>query len=528
MQNMSDVDPWDAVQNEPHRRAKEDSAILFQNAARTVFLVDIPTSIALAQELQPSQEHGFAREDLPRTARRKRYLLSSPPLTVPYPTPPEPKTEAARARVLARIPAAERSFHAEVIEPLVRNGLRELREEYARNQGHEEASWCLPRRIREEEEAGSDAPGSSSSNHLERKRKSATREDDVSSAMSFAPIEPDPAYTTTSQRHRSDDEPPLILSPGLNDFESLKELQNLVVKNTSTEPVTIRCSAGGDGQGEREKSSQPYRTTTFTVAPKSTFLLCTLPIARRPEESIPSSRPVPIPGLLAERKFNLILLDPPWPNRSVRRSAQYPTHHYADMATLTRYIGEILRTHLYSPDAQDGKKEDSDQQRKKSQESIAAIWVTNTERSRTAAYDAIHAAGLTVSEEWVWIKTTVKGEPVTPVDGLWRKPYEILIIGKRCHGPGETTTTGDGKTRRRVIAAVPDLHSRKPNLREIFESVFFSSPSASPSPAGGASRGCHRVEYSALEVFARNLTAGWWACGNEVLKFHWDGWWVDG
>lgn len=500
----------------------EDSAILYQNAARTVFLVDIPTSIALAQELRPSQEHGFSREDL-RTARRKKYLFSSPPLRVPYPTPPEPKTDAARARVLERIPAAERSFHAEVIEPLVRNGLRELHEEYARNKG-QEASWCLPRRILEEED-GSDAPGSSSSNNLERKRKSAKREDDALSAMSFALIEPDHAYTT-SQRHRSDGEPPLILSPGLNDFESLEELQNLVVKNTLSEPAAIRCSSGGEEQGEREKSSQPYRTTTFNVAPKSTFLLCTLPIARQPEELIPSSTSILIPGLLADRKFNLILLDPPWPNRSVRRSAQYHTYQYFDMATLTRYIGDILRMHLYNSDEEDGKKGDSDQKRK-SQESIAAIWVTNTEKSRMAAYDAIHAAGLTVSEEWVWIKTTVKGEPVTPVDGLWRKPYEILIIGKRCHGPGErqqTGTTSDGKTRR-VIAAVPDVHSRKPNLREIFERVFFSSPS--PSPKGGTSSGYQHVEYSAVEVFARNLTAGWWACGNEVLKFNWEGWWVD-
>ncbi|KAL2006344.1 hypothetical protein VTN00DRAFT_9998 [Thermoascus crustaceus] len=515
----------------------EDSAILYQNAARTVFLIDIPTSIALTQELRPSpQRDDSFHEDLRITTRRKKYLLSSPPLRVPYPAPPEPKTDAARARILERIPAAERSFHAEVIEPLVRNGLRELHEEYARGKG-QEASWCLPRRILEEED-GSDAPGSSSSN-LERKRKPAKREDDALSAMSCALIEPDHAYTT-SQRHKSDDEPPLILSPSLNDFENLAELKNLVVKNTSSEPaiIRIRSTSGIEGR-EVEEPSQSYRTTTFNVAPKSAFLLCTLPIARRPEELLPSSKPIIIPGLPADKKFNLILLDPPWPNRSVRRSAQYHTHQYSDMDTLTRYIGDILRMHLYTPDEEDRGREKDSNQNQKSQESIAAIWVTNTEKSRMAAYDAIHAAGLTVCEEWVWIKTTVKGEPATPVDGLWRKPYEILIIGKRSHDPGgRQETTSSGKTRR-VIAAVPDVHSRKPNLKDVFERVFFFS-SSSPSQNDGTlvagsdannaednSNECRHVEYTAMEVFARNLTAGWWACGNEVLKFNWDDWWVD-
>ena len=33
--------------------------------------------------------------------------------------------------------------------------------------------------------------------------------------------------------------------------------------------------------------------------------------------------------------------------------------------------------------------------------------------------------------------------------------------------------------------------------------------------------------YVAMEVFARNLTAGWWGCGNEVMKFNDEGCWVD-
>lgn len=66
--------------------------------------------------------------------------------------------------------------------------------------------------------------------------------------------------------------------------------------------------------------------------------------------------------------------------------------------------------------------------------------------------------------------------------------------------------------KRRVIAAVPDLHSRKPCLKDLFERVFCSAQAPETSLV------CE--SYTALEVFARNLTAGWWACGNEVLKFN--------
>jgi N6-adenosine-specific RNA methylase IME4 len=33
--------------------------------------------------------------------------------------------------------------------------------------------------------------------------------------------------------------------------------------------------------------------------------------------------------------------------------------------------------------------------------------------------------------------------------------------------------------------------------------------------------------YRALEVFARNMTSGWSAWGDEAMKFNWDGNWTD-
>ncbi len=57
------------------------------------------------------------------------------------------------------------------------------------------------------------------------------------------------------------------------------------------------------------------------------------------------------------------------------------------------------------------------------------------------------------------------------------------------------------------LSAVPDVHSRKPNLRQLFDEIL---------PPG----------YAALEVFARNLTAGWWSWGDDVLHFQHTSHWV--
>lgn len=371
-------------------------------------------------------------------------------------SPPEPKAQKARERVLERIPVAEREYHAEVIVPLVLRGLIEIRGWYG-------GVWCFGRCIRKG--IASSTGGSGDSN---------CRDDDND-------LEP------------CEDHPPVILSPDCdNAFGSISELRDVAVKNTSFEPASLvlPCKSGSKATSPRPSSC------AFIVPPLANFLLCELSMSQ------PDTNVDLIPGLPRSQKFNLILLDPPWPNRSVRRSRHYQTHSYLDMDVLTHYIREILVVHLscrMRPEDITKRKKSQTQ----SKQSIAAIWVTNTSRSRNGAYEAMQSAGLSVCEEWVWIKTTANGEPITPVDGLWRKPYEILVIGRRDANVGGVT--------RRVIAAVPDVHSRKPNLRELFEKMF---------SLGSL--------YSALEVFARNLTTGWWVCGDEVLKFNAKDWWVEG
>ena len=463
--------------NSPER----SSSILFKNSDDTVFLTDIPTSIALGQDLSLVQQRSVPGHS---TRKINKSLLSTLSLDAPYPSSTEPKSDTARAKVLQRIPAAERAYHTDLIEPLVRKGLNEIRDGY-----NDEWDWCLARRIFD--------PNSSENEEYPRKKrvttaKHATGEyktptEESSTGMSQNEI-------SIQQDGSLSGEPPIILSPNcINGFESISELRNQVTQNTSLEPAKLRTG--------------PESQCTY-IPPLSAFVMCTLPTLDLSEQISE-----PIPGL-RNQKFNLILLDPPWPNKSARRGRQYLTNSYFDIDAVTLLIGNILQVHLYDCPA-----EEKDGDSRHSRQSIVAIWVTNSKRSRKSAYDAIQSAGLCVSEEWVWVKTTTKGEPVTALDGVWRKPYEILVIGMK---PVASDNVNADNITRRVIAAVPDIHSRKPNLRELFERRFFTSTSSMEDRSTNGD-----IPYSALEVFARNLTAGWWACGDEVLKFNSEEWWAE-
>ncbi|KAK7748565.1 hypothetical protein SLS53_000585 [Cytospora paraplurivora] len=184
-------------------------------------------------------------------------------------------------------------------------------------------------------------------------------------------------------------------------------------------------------------------------------------------------------------QFDLIVLDPPWPNRSARRKRDgYATANNLDE------IREILSlipiaAHL-------------------APEGLVAIWITNKPsvvELLTSARGLLSQWGLELIDEWTWLKVTTSGEPIVDVNSAWRKPWERILIAKR-RGSKRTKLP----SQRKVLLSVPDLHSRKPNLRALFEDAF---------PPG----------YKGLEVFARNLTAGWWSWGDEALRFqqpeHW-------
>ncbi|KXH68357.1 hypothetical protein CSAL01_11032 [Colletotrichum salicis] len=184
-------------------------------------------------------------------------------------------------------------------------------------------------------------------------------------------------------------------------------------------------------------------------------------------------------------KFDLIIMDPPWPNKSARRKKK-KTGGYATVYGLkeTRALLDQIPVAAHLADG-----------------GLVAIWVTNKATLVdliTSPKGVLASWGLEVAAEWQWVKITSQGDPIFDTESAWRKPWERLIIARK--------RGGNRKVPGRVIAAVPDVHSRKPNFRCMFDDLL---------PRG----------YRGLEVFARNLTAGWWGWGNEALHFqeshHW-------
>ncbi|KAL8997602.1 MAG: hypothetical protein Q9169_003149 [Polycauliona sp. 2 TL-2023] len=258
-----------------------------------------------------------------------------------------------------------------------------------------------------------------------------------------------------------------------------RDLMNRVIHNPSARP--LRVHVGHPGR-------------KYNIPPSSIFMLSRIGQREASHFSKMTTKIFPEPSQsAAPGQFDFILLDPPWENRSARRSKAYDLRRKADEDPMD-VLGGMLGNHM-APGA------------------LVACWITNKTPVRDAALQAFESWGVEIVEEWAWLKTTVHGEPICNLDGLMRRPYEILLVGKKADvtcDQSDDSTLAKSITKR-VIVGVPDLHSRKPCLKEMIEPMMK-----------------HRSNYRALEVFARNLTAGWWSWGDEALKYNWTGYWAEG
>ncbi|KAL8921234.1 MAG: hypothetical protein Q9208_005845 [Pyrenodesmia sp. 3 TL-2023] len=233
-------------------------------------------------------------------------------------------------------------------------------------------------------------------------------------------------------------------------------------------------------------------TERYRIPPLSAFMFAKIGQREASLFSKSAYNLLPEPSMTAAPgQFDFILLDPPWDNKSARRSRQYQTQREAEEDPL-----EVLKDMLGKHIAPGG---------------IVASWTTNKQSVRDSALQAFETWGVKLAEEWAWLKTTVHGEPVCPIDGVMRRPYETLLVGRHIDEAIDQNDDliTDDPIRYRVLVGVPDLHSRKPCLKSLFEPMMKDSSN-----------------YRALEVFARNLTAGWWSWGDEVVKYNWEGHWT--
>eukprot|EP00731_Ephydatia_muelleri_P018463 Em0011g503a len=195
------------------------------------------------------------------------------------------------------------------------------------------------------------------------------------------------------------------------------------------------------------------------------------------------------------RKYNLIVIDPPWENRSAIRGKKYQWISHNQLTSLPIQL-------ISAPGG------------------LIVVWVTNKTKLRDFVHDTLFPSwNVATVGEWHWIKVTTEGELVFDIDSLHKKPYEVLIIGEYRVGAlscvenedippdakkGKLTLYSEMSTPlpyNYAFLCVPTrVHSQKPYLGDLFAPYLPTNPWC-------------------LELFARNLHHGWTSWGNEVLKF---------
>ncbi|XP_054034725.1 N(6)-adenine-specific methyltransferase METTL4 [Dryobates pubescens] len=235
----------------------------------------------------------------------------------------------------------------------------------------------------------------------------------------------------------------------------------------------------------------------YLVPPRSSFLLsdvsCLQPLLSCEYLQLPglsSGLPAAWAGaqllqaakvLLRQRRFEVIVLDPPWENKSLKRSKSY-----SPLAPWQ--IKQLPVPALAAPSC------------------LVLTWVTNRQRHLRFVREQLYPHwALQPLAEWYWVKITRAGEFVLPLDSLHKKPYEVLVLGRAGAAPQEAS---------REAEAVPEIPAQK-----LIVSVPCSLHSHKPPWLVGVLAEFVKPDVQCLELFARSLQPGWTSWGNEVLKF---------
>lgn len=417
-----------------------NTSILYEtDAPSTIYIIDVPRSIELSQG--PDFHHR---------------IISTQALKTPFPSL-EPKSSKARSNL------AEASVNDLVTQKILELSLAHVKKEF-------KGEWCLPRTIEK-------PVATEHSSNQERKRRSVS-EDGNRSKRSKTRIE---EVMMTSKPTEEVDESRLISDASLQS-ESLAVVDSLSpelsLKRTPSEvddasPSYISHSINGNKIRNESQTTRILLSSRGSIQafipPRSTLLSGYVEATRKEfTENAP--------------QFDFIIMDPPWPNRSARRKAGYGiAYNTSEIRALLTSLP--LEDHI-------------------AEEGVIAVWITNKAIFRELAVDLFSQWGVSLVEEWTWLKVTDHGEPIYPLNSLWRKPYEILLVARKGVVAQEVE--------RRVMIGVPDLHSRKPSvvlLQHIIQ----------------RDKDCGHF----MEVFARNLSSGWWSWGNEVFKFQETEHWVE-
>ncbi|XP_056377634.1 N(6)-adenine-specific methyltransferase METTL4 isoform X2 [Hyla sarda] len=168
----------------------------------------------------------------------------------------------------------------------------------------------------------------------------------------------------------------------------------------------------------------------YLIPPKSNFLLSDISY---------------MDPLLHYKKYGIIVIDPPWENKSVKRSKRYNSLSPSK-------IKELPIPAMAAPDC------------------LVITWVTNRQKHLRFVKEELYPHwSIRSLAEWHWVKITQSGEFVFPIDSVHKKPYEILVLGRLMHLDNSTSreleTSLPPIPEHKIIVSVPcSLHSHKPPL----------------------------------------------------------------
>ncbi|PRP79394.1 methyltransferase-like protein 4-like [Planoprotostelium fungivorum] len=179
-------------------------------------------------------------------------------------------------------------------------------------------------------------------------------------------------------------------------------------------------------------------------------------------------------------QYNIVVMDPPWENKSVDRSKKYKTLPNYSLFSIP--VVDLL----YGGEATENPC------------GLFAVWVTNKLKFQRFVTETLFPKWrIEYLTTWYWIKIDREGQLIFPLSSSHRRPYEPLLIGRFSRRIDEELENFPREPR--FLISRPGAHSTKPKLNSIF-SPFLE----------GDVRG--------LELFARNLIGGWTSWGNEVLQ----------
>ena len=176
-------------------------------------------------------------------------------------------------------------------------------------------------------------------------------------------------------------------------------------------------------------------------------------------------------------KYDVIVIDPPWQNKSAKRGSKYAWLDFNDIQKMP--LDDLA-----------------------SENCLYLIWVTN--KLKVVDFvenDLFSSLGAQKLATWYWLKLTTTFEPVYPLNSLHKRPYESVILACNCSKSGRLCNHNDIPKQLMISSVICSIHSSKPPLDDILR--YFLPRKYN--------------EMKRLEMFARNLLSGWTSWGNQVL-----------